>query len=109
MTHWQLTAVGQRSVEERKHLEPIKEHVVLAVMEGAGMLISVEENLASAMDEMSDQLGPEALEAKRGEFLVQIEEGRHKLFVEMDPTTKHLLERAARGEVAMPRFNKRRH
>ena len=104
-----IAAVGERKPEDRQHLEPVQESVVLAMMEGAGMINSAEESLALMMEGARDQMSPEELEKQRTVFARKIQEGRHEAFVNLDPDHKTLLERAARGEVVMIRGGGRRH
>lgn len=104
-----VVAVGERKTEERKHLDLVQEHVVLALMESAGMLASVEENLDLVMDMASDQMSPEELEKQRADMTRQIHEGRHEVYLRLDPKSKDLLERAARGDVVLVKGGLRRH
>lgn len=104
-----VVPVGERKAERRKHLEPVQEHIVLALMESAGMLASVEENLDLAMEMARDQMSPEELEKQREDMTRQIHEGRHDVYLRLDSKSKDLLERAARGEVVLAKGGLRRH
>lgn len=104
-----VAVVGDRDTKDRKHLEAIPDDRLLAAMEMAGLLQSVDENIHDAMEGLRDQMSPEDLENKRKEITQAITVGRMAVVEQLDHDMRDLLIRSATGEVSLVKSSKLKH
>lgn len=87
----------------------ITEERILAAMELAGLLQTVEDNVVEVMDQIAGEMSPEEAENKREQILDAIYKGRHEVIKQLDDDLLVLLARSACGDICFIKSGQTRH
>lgn len=101
--------VATAGEKEVGNIIEITEERILAAMELAGMLQTVEDNIVEAMNQIIGEMSPEEAESKRKQILDAIYKGRHEVVKQLDDDLLMLLARSACGDICFIKSGETRH